>query len=78
MTINYGVATSAWIVMLIVWLSLTLPEGSVAPLMIASIALMVGLPLVFYPFSKSIWASFEYLVAESEPLTPDPREPFPR
>ncbi len=65
MTVNYLVTTGLWVVMLIIWLIFTVPDVPVAAILLSSIVLMVTVPLVFYPRSKTIWASFEYLIARS-------------
>ena|SRR5438132_1666439 len=77
MTINYAVAAIIWVPVLIVGFAATSPNPPVLTLTLISIAIMVVVPLLFYPNSKSIWAAVEYLVSESEALTEDPREDFP-
>ncbi len=67
MTINYVVTTLAWIVLLVVWLALDLPDVRVASLTVASIALVAVFPLLFFPFAKTIWATVDYLVYRSSP-----------
>jgi uncharacterized protein (DUF983 family) len=77
MTINYAVAAIIWIPVLIVGFATTSPNPPVLTLTLISIAIMVAVPLLFYPNSKSIWAAVEYLVSESEGLDEDPTEDFP-
>ena len=77
MTINYAVAAIIWIPVLIVGFATTSPNPPVLTLTLISIAIMVAVPLLFYPNSKSIWAAVEYLVSESEGLDEDPTEGFP-
>jgi uncharacterized protein (DUF983 family) len=67
MTINYGVTAIAWLALLIVWLVLDLPDVHVLWLTIASIAVAVLVPLLFWPFSKTIWASVDFLVWRTDP-----------
>ena len=76
-TINYSVAILAWLVMLTVVLIFTVPEVPVVPLLIASGLVLVAVPLWFYPRSKTLWASIEFLIARSEPdyRTPTRRDP---
>jgi uncharacterized protein (DUF983 family) len=66
-TLNYGVAMGAWVVMLGVWLAFTVPDVPVAPLLAASLFVLVVVPLCFYPRSKALWAAVEYLVLRSDP-----------
>jgi uncharacterized protein (DUF983 family) len=67
MTLNYIVTAFAWVALLIVWLIVDLPDLHVAALTIASIAVAVLVPLLFWPFSKTIWAAVDYLVYRSGP-----------
>ncbi len=77
MTLNYGAAFVVWGVMVGVWLAFTVPDVPVVPLLIASIVVLVGVPLWFFPRSKSIWAAIEFLVLRSDPdyRTPVRRTP---
>jgi uncharacterized protein (DUF983 family) len=76
MTINYVATTFAWIALLVVWLIVDLPGLHLAALVAVSVALVAVLPLVFFPFSKTIWATIDYLVYWSAPDYPtrDPAE----
>ncbi len=67
MTLNYLFAVIAWLVVLVVALVLTVPDVPVAPLLIASVVVMVGMPLLLAPTSKSLWATVEFLVLRSDP-----------
>jgi uncharacterized protein (DUF983 family) len=77
MTLNYGMAFVIWGAMIGVWLAFTVPDVPVVPIMIASIAVLVGVPLWFFPRSKSLWAAIEFLVYRSDPdyRTPVRRSP---
>jgi len=77
MTINYSVAAIIWIPVLIIGFATTSPAPPVLTLTLISIAIMVVIPVLFYPNSKATWAAVEYLVSESEELAEDPNEPFP-
>jgi uncharacterized protein (DUF983 family) len=80
MALNYAVAVIAWVVVLVVGLILTVPDVPVAPLLAASILVIVVTLLWFYPRSKTIWAAIEFLVARSDPdyRTPVRRDPRAR
>jgi len=67
MVINYAVTAAVWLVVLVAWLALDLPEVHVAALTITSIAIAVLVPLAFYPFSKTVWAGVDYLVYRTTP-----------
>lgn len=67
MTVNYAVTTLLWVAFLVVWLIVDLPDVHVAPLTIASVVLVAVVPMLFYPFSKTIWTAVDYLVFRSDP-----------
>jgi len=67
MVLNYVVAIGVWLVVLVVGLILTLPDVPVPALTLVSVAVLVLVPLAFYPRSKTIWAAVEYLVLRAEP-----------
>ena len=67
MTVNYGVTTLLWVALLVVWLAVDLPDLHLAALTATSIAVVAVFPLVFFPFSKTIWAAVDYLVYRSAP-----------
>ena len=75
MALNYAVAVGLWVVMLGVVLVFTVPDVPVEPLLVASVLLLVGAPLWFYPRSKMAWAAVEFLVARADP---DYRSPVKR
>jgi uncharacterized protein (DUF983 family) len=66
MTINYTVTAVVWLALFVTWLVLDLPDVHVLQLTIASVAEAIVVPLVFWPFSKTLWAVVDYLVTESE------------
>jgi uncharacterized protein (DUF983 family) len=67
MTLNYVATALVWVLLLVAWLAIDLPDVHVAALTIASIGVAILVPLVFWPFSKSLWASVDYLVYRSAP-----------
>ncbi len=60
--INYGVTGAAFIVLLVAVVWATVPEVPVWPLLAASAAVAVVVPLVFYPFSKTIWLAIDLVL----------------
>jgi uncharacterized protein (DUF983 family) len=66
-TLNYVATAVAWVALLVVWLIVDLPDLHVAALTIASIGVAVVVPLLFWPFSKTIWASVDYLIYRTSP-----------
>jgi uncharacterized protein (DUF983 family) len=76
MTINYAVTMCVWIVLLIVWLALTLPDVKAVPLFVTSLALVGLLPVVLYPFAKTTWSAIDLLAWRAQPDYLEPnREP---
>ena len=47
LALNYGVAGLAFIGLLVGWLAVTLPDVQIVPLMIASVAVVVIVPILF-------------------------------
>ena len=78
MVLNYVAAVSIWIVVLAIGLVLTVPDVPVVPLTLASVAVLVIVPLAFYPRSKTIWAAVEYLVLRADPDYRSPTGRLPR
>ena len=78
MTVNFLIAVGVWVVMLGVWLAFTVPDVPVTSMLIASIGVLVVVPLWFYPRSKMLWAAVEYLVARSDPDYRPPMKRDPR
>jgi hypothetical protein len=70
MVVNYAVTAGIWLVLLVIWLVIDLPDVHVAELTIASIAVAIVVPLLFWPFSKAIWAGVDYLVYRTDPGYP--------
>jgi uncharacterized protein (DUF983 family) len=75
MTINYAVAMGAWLIFLVVAIAMTVPDVPVVPLLLISAVILIGVPLWFYPRSKTLWAAIEFLVLRSDP---DYRSPVVR
>ena len=62
MALNYGVAGVLFITVLIVWVAATAPNVPVVPLLIVSLLVTGGAILLFYPFSKTLWAAIDVLL----------------
>lgn len=67
MVLSYAVTAGIWLALLVAWLIVDLPDLHVGELTIASIAVAGLVPLLFWPFSKTIWASVDYLIYRSSP-----------
>lgn len=67
MTLNYLFTAFVWLIVLVGWLVLDLPDLHVPALTITSIAIAALVPLAFWPFSKTIWASVDFLIYRTSP-----------
>ena len=64
MAVNLGVTTGLFAVGFAIALALTIPDVPVALLLAIFVPLMVLLPIVFYPFSKTLWMAFDRAVLQ--------------
>jgi hypothetical protein len=67
MTINYVVTALVWVLVLVTWLAIDLPDVHVAALTVTSLAIAGLVPLLFFPYAKTTWAAVDYLVYRSTP-----------
>jgi uncharacterized protein (DUF983 family) len=67
MVLNYVATAVVWVAVMIAWLVVDLPDVEVLALTLTSIGVAILVPLLFWPFSKSIWAAVDYLVYRSDP-----------
>jgi hypothetical protein len=67
MTLNYLFAMAVWLAVLVGSLMATAPDVATGPLVVASVAIMVVMPLLLAPTSKSVWAAVEFLVLRADP-----------
>jgi uncharacterized protein (DUF983 family) len=64
MAINIGVVIGVFAIGFAVALALTIPDVPVGLLLAIFVPLMILLPVVFYPFSKTIWMAFDRAVLQ--------------
>ncbi|HVE93058.1 MAG TPA: DUF983 domain-containing protein [Actinomycetota bacterium] len=62
LAINYGVTGVIFLAVLAGWLVVELPEVELVPLMLTCALVCVVMPLGFFPFAKTIWASIDLLL----------------
>jgi uncharacterized protein (DUF983 family) len=67
LTINYGVTGIAFFALLVGWMVATGGRVRWAPLILASIGVVIVVPLLFYPFAKTLWAAIDFLIYRSDP-----------
>jgi hypothetical protein len=62
MALNYGVAGTLFIAILIIWVAATAPDVPVLPLLLVSLGVTGAAILFFFPFSKTIWAAVDLML----------------
>ena len=62
MAVNYGVAGALFLGILIVWTAATAPDIPVGPILVVSLGVSAAAILLFYPFSKTLWAAVDLLL----------------
>jgi uncharacterized protein (DUF983 family) len=73
---NIALAEVVFVIVLLGVLALTWPDPPWAALTWISAGLMVLLPVVFYPFSKTLFLGFHLLFQPAEPDRPPPPPPM--
>ena len=64
LAINIGVTTAVFALFFVVALALTVPDVPVAPLLAILVPLMIVVPIVYYPFSKTVGMAFDRAVLQ--------------
>jgi len=59
LAINIGLVAAVFAVVLVIALALTVPTVPVVEILVVLVPLMIVLPIVFYPFSKTIWLAVD-------------------
>jgi len=67
MTINLGVTMVLFTLILVVGVALTMPHVAVLKLTVLAAVINALVPVVFYPFSKTIWAAVDLAMRPLEP-----------
>lgn len=65
---NTIVSFGALFVTMAIGLAIAYPDGSLGPLLVVAVAVAVVVPLVFFPFSKTLWSAIDLAM---RPLEPD-------
>jgi uncharacterized protein (DUF983 family) len=60
LAINIGVIFAIFIVAFVVILAFTVPDVPVGPTLAILVPVMVAGPILFYPFSKTVWMAVDY------------------
>ena len=64
LAINIGVTGAVFVAVFVTALILTVPDVPVAPLLAILIPLMILIPIVAYPFSKTIWIAVDRVLLQ--------------
>jgi hypothetical protein len=62
MVVSYTVTCMALVAVLGGWVVATVPAVPVMPIIAVGSAIVVGLPLLTYPFSKTFWVAVDLLL----------------
>jgi uncharacterized protein (DUF983 family) len=71
LALNYGVTGLAFIGLLVGWLVVTLPDVRWGLLLVVSIGVAIGVPLLFYPFAKTIWSAIDLMLHRADRRDPE-------
>ena len=64
MAINIGVTSGVFVIGFAIALALTIPDIPVVPIIAIFVPLMVLFPIVYYPFSKTLWMAVDRAVLQ--------------
>jgi uncharacterized protein (DUF983 family) len=64
LAINIAVTTGVFALFFVVALAVTVPNVPVVPLLAILVPLMILVPTVYYPFSKTVWMAFDRAVLQ--------------
>jgi len=70
--VTEGLLVLGGIVPAIIFLSAD-PEASVIPILVVALVLAVVAPIVFYPFSRTVWAAIDLIIRPHEAKEPGDR-----
>ena len=59
LAINIGAAIAVFVLVFVVGIALTAPDIAVIELLAVLIPLMILVPIVYYPFSKTLWMAVD-------------------
>ena len=70
LAINIGIAGAVFVLVFVVGVALTAPDIPVVELLVILVPLMIVVPVVYYPFSKTLWMAVDRALLQHL----DPRE----
>lgn len=66
-SLNYGVTGLTFIIAIAVWVITTAPDLDPVLALAIGLPIMVLVPVLFYPFSKTIWTAVDLLLRRMDP-----------
>jgi len=75
MAVNLGVTEAAVALVLVLGIVLTWPHVPWTWLLVVSLAVNAALPIVFYPYSKTLFVAFDVLMHRMDPVRSQWHEP---
>ena len=60
--INFGMTQLALAIYLVIAFMVTLPDPPVVPMILLAGVVAVVVPIVFYPFSKTVWTAIDLIM----------------
>jgi uncharacterized protein (DUF983 family) len=64
LAINIGVTSLVFVVVFVVALAITIPDIPVLPILAVLVPLMIAVPIVYYPFSKTLWMAVDRAILQ--------------
>lgn len=64
LAINIGVTSAVFVLTFAVALAITIPEIPVLPILAVLVPLMIVVPIVYYPFSKTLWMAVDRAILQ--------------
>jgi uncharacterized protein (DUF983 family) len=64
LAINIGVTSFVFIAAFAVALAITIPDIPVLPILAVLVPLMIVVPIVYYPFSKTLWMAVDRAILQ--------------
>lgn len=59
LVINIAIALAVFVLVFVPWAALTVPDIPVGAVLAVAVPLMVVVPIVAYPWSKTVWMAFD-------------------
>lgn len=71
LALNYAVTGLTLIALLVLWLIVSYPDLDARVALVGALAIVAMVPLLFYPFSKTLWAAIDVLLHRMDPQDAD-------